>query len=630
METSNETDGKMRYLAFVSYNRTDSAWAKKVHRSIEAYKLPASLGRSHGLDGTRKLGTLFRDDDELSASSDLGQSLQNALDESKSLVVVCSPRSARSKWVREEISYFRRNSSTDRIFAIIVDGTPEGSKDHSHAVEEQDCFPPELYGDESDENNVPFAIDFRKDNFEKNLVRLIAGILGIRFDELWGRHKRMRRRQRAYQIGASLLTGLVVGGLAVDVHLEANKDALSSYAADLLSEGKHQSAASIALASINEFDFPFFSLTGSASRSDQSARQTILQSGLANRGVATFSTGQNYSTAYFLSSNQHIRIQTWDSESERLVDSIYEIFTQTKIAEWKTTHGVYEDRSRGCLVSGTRDFVAYDYVSSSACSTDDAIEFEDDSSSMGATIAIEDHSPGPWISDDRTLVRYLDAFGGIIRDFVGPRYIHPVGRSDGLVVDRDFFAWLLVDGDVTKLSKVVENGIMISPGGEVFTCDENSDGTIWSREGERTSSFTPCGELTQVWFDQGSSKIVLRGGQPRSFVYDGVTGEEITATNLRDVRISADGSLLLGTSAADVSVLDLKQAGVSNYGATQLAKFVCSSEPAWLAKHYAEPFDVDTSNSPNKERATKISLSRPKSVCEWGAAAGLPKRWRWW
>jgi hypothetical protein len=95
-----------RYRAFISYRQVDSdrKIAVWLHRSLEAYRTPRGLVKT----GTRpRAGTIFRDEEELYASSNLPETIRSALRESDYLVVVCSPRSAASKWVNAEIKYFR-------------------------------------------------------------------------------------------------------------------------------------------------------------------------------------------------------------------------------------------------------------------------------------------------------------------------------------------------------------------------------------------------------------------------------------------------------------------------------------------------------------------------------------------
>ena len=85
----------MRYAAFLSYSHADARWAQWLHGRLEAYRVPARLVGTPGPDGPigPRLGTVFRDRDELPTAGDLGTTIRAALAESAALVVICSPAS---------------------------------------------------------------------------------------------------------------------------------------------------------------------------------------------------------------------------------------------------------------------------------------------------------------------------------------------------------------------------------------------------------------------------------------------------------------------------------------------------------------------------------------------------------
>lgn len=67
-----------RYGAFISYRHThpDKKWAKWLHSNLENYRVPKHLIASGILD---KIGRVFRDEEELPASSDLSLRINEAL-----------------------------------------------------------------------------------------------------------------------------------------------------------------------------------------------------------------------------------------------------------------------------------------------------------------------------------------------------------------------------------------------------------------------------------------------------------------------------------------------------------------------------------------------------------------------
>src|SRR4051812_41555871 len=95
-------EGRPRYEVFISYRHVepDRSWAKWLHAGLETYRVPGALVRA----GVRpRVGRVFRDEEELSASADLSASIDAALLDSSYLIVVCSPRTPASRWVNAEV-----------------------------------------------------------------------------------------------------------------------------------------------------------------------------------------------------------------------------------------------------------------------------------------------------------------------------------------------------------------------------------------------------------------------------------------------------------------------------------------------------------------------------------------------
>ncbi len=200
----------MRYSAFISYNHRDRDWAVWLHRALERYSVPRRLwGRpaQWGEIGQR-LPPVFRDRDELATSSDLAASVKEALADSAFLVVICSPNSARSKWVDEEIKTFVAAGREKFIRLIIVDGDP-------HAPDPaRECLPPSLVRDGAPE---PLAADVRKEGDGKQAAKLkiLAGILDVPYDELRQREAARRQKRLAAIALAASIGFIIMAGLTV-------------------------------------------------------------------------------------------------------------------------------------------------------------------------------------------------------------------------------------------------------------------------------------------------------------------------------------------------------------------------------------------------------------------------------
>lgn len=219
--------GEFKYFAFISYSHADAAWGAWLHRKLETYRVPKSLvGTTHTRSGQpvpARLFPIFRDREELPTSTDLGTMLRQALDDSRYLVVICTPRSAASKWVNEEVLHFKRSGRGNRVLCLIADGEPNASAE-DHAKE---CFPPAVRHALNEDGELdlhrleePIAADARPqgDGKQAALLKLIAGLAEVGLDELRRRdHERARRTMRRWLAAAMILILLFasLAGLAV-------------------------------------------------------------------------------------------------------------------------------------------------------------------------------------------------------------------------------------------------------------------------------------------------------------------------------------------------------------------------------------------------------------------------------
>ena len=196
----------LRYSAFISYNHRDRRWAAWLHREIERYRLPAALiGRPAPWgELERRLPPVFQDREELAASTNLADSVRQALKESHSLIVICSTAGAGSRWVNEEVRTFANLGRASHIQCLIV---PEADDPDGPSLPGDKLFPPaivELLGE-------PLAADARPsgDGRKAALLKLIAGVIGARFDELRQREQ-TRRNRRLLQLATAAAIGFVL------------------------------------------------------------------------------------------------------------------------------------------------------------------------------------------------------------------------------------------------------------------------------------------------------------------------------------------------------------------------------------------------------------------------------------
>lgn len=221
-----------QYLAFLSYSHRDKQFANWLHRALELYALPSRLvGQDSRLGPIpRRIRPIFRDREELAAAENLGRRLESALENSKALIVLCSPAAVASRWTNEEIATFKRLNPGAPVLAAIIDGEPFASA--MEGREDEECFPPALRfeldaeGRLTDQRAEPVAADFRDEGDGKRLgkLKLIAGLFGLGLDDLVQRDAARRNKRFGWIAAASALGMVGTTGLslyAIDQREEA-------------------------------------------------------------------------------------------------------------------------------------------------------------------------------------------------------------------------------------------------------------------------------------------------------------------------------------------------------------------------------------------------------------------------
>jgi hypothetical protein len=157
-----------KYRAFISYSHADRTWGDWLHRALESYRIPERLRGTAGRDGAipSKLFPIFRDREELSSAPELSEQIRHALQQSAYLIIICSPRSAKSRWFNEEILEFKRLGREHRILAVIAEGEPNAA-DNPGVDPALECFPRALKfkldrdGKLGGQRTEPIAADLR-------------------------------------------------------------------------------------------------------------------------------------------------------------------------------------------------------------------------------------------------------------------------------------------------------------------------------------------------------------------------------------------------------------------------------------------------------------------------------------
>ena len=250
------------FNAFISYKHAelDNKIAEAIVRDLEHFHIPGKIRKSTGI---KKIERVFRDKDELPITSDLNETITQALENSDYLIVICSTNTKKSTWVEREIDTFLKNHSINNILTVLADGEP------------YDVIPKRLlsyektFTDEKGETHTeqvpyePLSCDFRLPKRKartEELPRLVAAIIGCSYDELINRQRqyKLRRMMTFFSLALALAIGfagymLYSNTLIHKNYIESLKNQsryLANESGKKLDEGNRIEAMELALAAL--------------------------------------------------------------------------------------------------------------------------------------------------------------------------------------------------------------------------------------------------------------------------------------------------------------------------------------------------------------------------------------------
>jgi len=175
------------YFAFVSYRSSDEKWAKWLQEKIEGYRLPTTIQHENSDLPKTRLRPCFRYHTDIQPN-ELKSELRQKLEQSKYLLVICTPRSAQSQWVGAEIDTFVELGRRDRIIPVIVEGSPYSGNP------ETECYNPSLlkhfpHSDNIDEDREILGVNIHEEGSgsaymkrERAVMQIVSRMLGVSFD----------------------------------------------------------------------------------------------------------------------------------------------------------------------------------------------------------------------------------------------------------------------------------------------------------------------------------------------------------------------------------------------------------------------------------------------------------------
>ena len=178
---------QFKYFAFISYSSHDTKWGKRLHKKLENYSIPSTLCKKHGWK-RKPLNPIFFAPYEIQPGS-LSEELKDRLRQSRNLIVICSPNSAQSYWVGLEIEFFHQLGRTKDIHFFVIDGVPNSGDKTTECFNNKikELGIPEILGANIREKVYRWSWL----NRERAYVQIVTKLLGVEFDSIWQRHKRM-------------------------------------------------------------------------------------------------------------------------------------------------------------------------------------------------------------------------------------------------------------------------------------------------------------------------------------------------------------------------------------------------------------------------------------------------------
>lgn len=214
-----------KYTAFISYNSKDNCKARWLQQRLECYSLPSVIANEKGevlrsSDKKSKKFRIFRYVTDLVAQN-LDDGLRQELDQSKYLIVICSPNSAHAPWVRKEVKHFIDTGRKKQIIPFVIKGVPYSGGD-------DECFTPELKDSFPGGSALGVSLNdygddlwiFRKRKAVAKMVSLLIELPNA-YDFIWNRY---RANYIKLLMLRTILALLVVFSIYFSVEVVKNKE----------------------------------------------------------------------------------------------------------------------------------------------------------------------------------------------------------------------------------------------------------------------------------------------------------------------------------------------------------------------------------------------------------------------
>lgn len=214
---------------FIDYQNNTFSWmvALKLYHILKAYRVPPHF------QNINYKGRVYLPAREGLINDEITSNEKAILDCSKFLIIICSPQTRDSRRTNEMIRLFFQ-SGNNNVLTLLIKGEPEDSfpgilfEHNSECINKEDNH---SAGEGIEDYKIePLAADIRSSLItdsikrleEDEKYRLIAPILGGKYDDLKNRHKKTIREKmlKASVVGAFLVFFFFAVGLSIWVYVQ--------------------------------------------------------------------------------------------------------------------------------------------------------------------------------------------------------------------------------------------------------------------------------------------------------------------------------------------------------------------------------------------------------------------------
>jgi MTH538 TIR-like domain (DUF1863) len=268
-----------RFDCFISYARASSTQlAMDLQSGLERFAKPWNRLRAM---------RVFRDDQSMAANTALWGTIEQGLREARWLVLLATPPAAASRYVNDEVAWWRHNKGAHTLLLVRADGTIEWDEDKAAFKTTSSAIPPALHDAYQQEPrwidltwfDEPGSLGKSDPRFQERVADLSSAITGVERDVLIGenvrQHRKTRRLTRAAvsALAVLLVLALSAGAAAFYQRGEALRQRDAAYQQSVLATARQLAATATNLA---DFDLQSAMLLATTAYKTRPEHQTEL------------------------------------------------------------------------------------------------------------------------------------------------------------------------------------------------------------------------------------------------------------------------------------------------------------------------------------------------------------------